>query len=264
MTQIKFDKTALKNYRSENMGITHQELSQCCGMSTRSLSRREDPKSENLIDEEELAIICRCLKIPQHKLWDELKPEMNFYGVKIKNSEELMEIIFQSNNLDQLDFRWLPEDEYLQGYALDFAEIFDQVKEEQSRSHALSNDGISSHLKLKNKLSLLNAFNGLTSDQNKDKFEFFIIETSEFFGGLFEEGPFGEYWIDEGWSSKISIIAEKYHNGRKSAPHVRKRIHKPAIGPQGILGYQFEELDVETKLQMLNSGKKDMVNFSSF
>ena len=55
MAQIKFSKRALKNYRSQNMQMSHQELAACSGISVRSIARREDLNEPDLIDEEELA-----------------------------------------------------------------------------------------------------------------------------------------------------------------------------------------------------------------
>jgi transcriptional regulator with XRE-family HTH domain len=243
MGMTKFSKSALKSYRSQYALMSHEELANCSGVSARSLSRRENPDELDLIDEEELSRLANCLQIPQHKLWSELRPQANFFGTKVNDSNEFIGIIFSNIQLLDFEVRYFPNlnqsDTALRHIA-------------QALSDLTSNDwNISGRVDLQIKIS--NAFNYLTDPETSDPSEFYAVRTSEYHIGEFAEAT-GSFW-GRGWTEQIVLLNTK---AGAPTPHLRKNTVIPGTGPQKE-PISDSTMSLEERQQALLEARTDLI-----
>lgn len=250
MAQIKFSKRALKNYRSQNMQMSHQELAACSGISVRSIARREDLNEPDLIDEEELAKLAHCLKTPQHAFWQDMNVYANFYGCKLRSCAELLEVLFGPEKLTDFDVRFISNDNLLQDHLLTLASAVElRVGRETETEHAQSM-GIQD--KLRAKIEATNAWDALTTADVP--YAFYVIQTSKWNIGNFYEYESGGCFEDEGWVVENILVAASVED---DTPYTRQKTFIDGWFNGQKLDQLYDPKDIQRWLQI---GRHDMIS----
>jgi len=250
MAQIKFNKHALKSYRSQNMQMSHQELAGCSGISARSIARREDPNESDFIDEEELAQLARCLKTPQHAFWQDMNVYANFYGCKLHSCAELLDVLFGPEKLTDFDVRFISNDNLLQDHLLTLASAVElRVRRETEPEHRQSM-GIQD--KLRAKIEATNAWEALTTAD--EPYAFYVIQTSKWNIGDFSEYDNGGRFYDEGWVVENILVATSVED---DTPYTRQKTFIDGW----FNGQKLDQLDDPKDIQRwLHDGRHDMIS----